>query len=72
MDEEIVREIPGPSGTRRVLVIRRADGRFTYRWQERNGLDWGPMSIDAGVYDCADTAEAEARQREGWLKDLFH
>ena len=72
MAEEIVREILHPSGARRVLLIRRADGRFTYRWQERDDLDWGPMSIDAGVYDSADTAETEARQRQSWLKDLFH
>jgi len=35
-------------------------------------MEWGPMSIDAGVYDSVDTAEAEARQRVAWLKDLFH
>jgi hypothetical protein len=70
--EEIVREITEPSGARRVLLIRRSDGRFTYRSQERDGMDWGPMSLDKGVYDSADTAEIEARQREPWLKDLFH
>lgn len=72
MTEEIVREINDPSGFRRILLIRRTDGRFTYRRQERGELGWGPMTIDAGVYDSADTAEAEARQRESWLKDLFH
>lgn len=72
MAEEIVREISHPAGDRRVLLIRRADGRFTYRSQERCAADWGPVSLDKGVYDSADTAELEARQREAWLKDLFH
>jgi hypothetical protein len=70
--EEIVREIAHPNGERRVLLIRRIDGRFTYRWQERDGLDRGPMSVDVGIYDSPDTAETEARQQESWLRDLFH
>lgn len=72
MAEQIVREFNHPLGTRRVIVVRRADGRFTYRRQERIGADWGQATIDAGVYDSADTAEMEARQRVPWLKDLFH
>jgi hypothetical protein len=70
--ETIIREIAHPSGACRVLLICRADGHFTYRSQERDGMDWGPMSLDLGVYDSVDTAEMEARQREAWLKDLFH
>lgn len=72
MAEEIVQVIDHPLGGKRVIIVRRSDGFFTYRWQERCGGDWGPASIDAGVYDSAETAEIEARQRQGWLKDLFH
>lgn len=72
MTEEIVREIPHPAGISRVVVVRRADGRFTYRMQDRIGDEWGPATIDAGVYDGADTAETEARQRVAWLRELFH
>ncbi len=72
MHEEIVQIIPDAAGSARVLIIKRVDGRFTYRWQKRLGSDWGPSSIDAGVYDSPDTAEAEARQRLPWLKRLFH
>ena len=72
MAEEIVREILKPDGTLRVIIVRRADGRFTYRQQEWGEGDWGPATIDAGVYDSIDTAEAEARQREPWLRALFH
>jgi len=72
MPEQIVREILHPGGALRVIVVRRADGRFTYREQERVDGEWGPATIDAGVYDCADTAETEARQREAWLRALFH
>ena len=59
MAEEIVRTLDHPKGVKRVIIVRRGDGRFTYRWQERRGYGWGAASIDAGVYDSADTAEAE-------------
>lgn len=72
MAEEIVQLIVDPGGQRRVMIVRRDDGRFTYRWQERQSGDWGGASIDAGVYDTLETAEAEARQRVSWLKNLFH
>ena len=72
MTEEIVREILDPGGGMRVIIVCRADGRFTYRRQERNGPHWGPATVDAGVYDCPDTAEIEARQRVPWLKAGFH
>ena len=72
MTEEIVQTLDHRDGVKRVIIVRREDGRFTYRWQERCGNEWGAASIDAGVYDSADTAEAEARQRVQWLRDLFH
>lgn len=72
MAERIIREILSPSGGVRVIIVRRDDGKFTYRRQERIGKEWGPATIDAGVYDSPDTAEAEARQREPWLRDFFH
>lgn len=72
MTEAIVRALLHPAGAERVLIVRRFDGRFTYRRQERAGAEWGPATIDAGVYDSADTAETEARQRVVWLKEFFH
>ena len=72
MAEQIMHEILSPSGRVRVVIIRREDGRFTYRRLERVGEEWGPATIDAGVYDSPGTAEAEARQREPWLRELFH
>jgi hypothetical protein len=74
MAEEIVRELRHPSARLRVLLARREDGRFTYREQEwlAAEYEWEPPTVDAGVYDSIDTAEAEARQRVGWLRALFH
>jgi len=72
MAEEIIREILHPDGLLRAIIVRRNDGRFTYRRQEKEGQDWGPATIDAGVYDSPDTAEMEARQRIPWLKALFN
>jgi hypothetical protein len=65
MAEQTIKIIERPKS--RVLIVRRADGAFTYRTQslERNG--WGPMGLDAGIYDSAETAENEARLRVWWL-----
>lgn len=72
VSEEIVAEFVHPEGTMKVLIIRRDDGRFTYRRKHRDGLDWGRQTIDAGVYDSPLTAETEARQRIDWMKALNH
>jgi hypothetical protein len=69
---DVVKVIDHPNRDRRVLIVIRADGRFTYCWQEWLDGAWGPRSIGAGVYDSALTAETEARQREPWLKAGFH
>jgi len=51
----------------RVYIVRRADGAYTYRKQLSAGDGWGPMSLDSGIYDSAETAESEARLRVWWL-----
>jgi hypothetical protein len=33
---------------------------------------WDPPGPDCGIYDSADTAENEARQRVPWLVDGWH
>src|SRR5262249_11487028 len=33
---------------------------------------WGPPGPDCGIYDSADTAETEARQRVPWLRQQFN
>jgi hypothetical protein len=38
---------------------------------ERYGT-WGPAGPDCGIYDSADTAETEARQRVPWLKQQLN
>jgi hypothetical protein len=35
-------------------------------------MAWGPPGPDCGIYDSADTAENEARQRVAWLRQLFN
>jgi hypothetical protein len=34
-------------------------------------MTWGPPGPDCGIYDSADTAENEARQRVPWLRQFF-
>jgi hypothetical protein len=37
---------------------------------EQREQAWGPLGPDCGIYDTADTAEDEARQRVPWLADV--
>ena len=51
----------------RVCIVRRTDGAYIYRKQWSSGDGWGPMSVDCGIYDSAETAESEARSKVWWL-----
>ena len=73
MAETVLKTLTSPNGQARVLIVERTDGTVTYRTQLREPVrqnKWGAESIDAGIYDCADTAEAEARGRVWWLAAL--
>ena len=72
MAEVFIREILDPDRMHRVIIVQREDGRFTYRRQDKVEGEWEPATIDAGIYDSADSAETEARLREPWLRSLFH
>ena len=71
MTEVVLETLTNETGDERVLIVRRADGVFTYRrgWHGEGGWSNG---LDSGLYDSADTAEAEARRRFGWLVPAFH
>ena len=72
MAETIISEIIHVNGFKKVLIIKRNDGMYTYRRQELTDNGWSSPTIDAGVYDSPDTAESEARLRVPWLRELFH
>jgi hypothetical protein len=55
-----------------VLIVRRADGAYAYRREWHGEGGWGESALDLGIYDSADTAEAEARTRTSWLAPAFH
>ena len=65
MAEQIIKVIERLKS--RVLIVRRADGVFTYRKQWSEGSSWGTAGPDIGVYDTAETAEKEARSSVWWL-----
>ena len=71
MAEIVVQTLTKETGDERVLIVRRADGAFTYRLQWHREGGWS-SALDLGLYDSADTAEAEARMRVGWLVPAFH
>ena len=71
MAETILKTLTNETGDEQVVIVRRADGAYTYRreWHGERGLSG---TLDVGLYDSADTAEAEARMRVGWLVPAFH
>lgn len=50
-----------------VEIAERSDGYFTYRTRTKLTDGWSPAGPDAGIYDSAASAEAEARSRVWWL-----
>ncbi|HEY5721727.1 MAG TPA: hypothetical protein VIT45_05345 [Allosphingosinicella sp.] len=73
--------LESPDRTERVIIAQRSDETYTFRRQWRTignesadfaGEGWGAPGPDCGIYDSAETAETEARQRVAWLRDRFH
>ena len=71
MSESTLKILINDAGDERVLIVRRADGVHTYRREQHGEVGWG-KGLDLGLYDSADTAEAEARVRVRWLVPAFH
>lgn len=71
MAEIVLQTLTNETADERVLIVRRADGVYTYR-REWYGADGWSGALDLGLYDSADTAEAEARMRIDWLVPAFH
>ena len=71
MAEIVLETLTNEAGDERVVIVRRADGVFTYRRQWHGEGGWSG-SLALGLYDSADAAEAEARSRVGWLVPAFH
>lgn len=71
MSGDVLKILTSDAGDERVLIVRRADGVYTYR-REQYGEDGWDKGLDLGLYDSANTAEAEARMRVGWLVPAFH
>jgi len=70
MAEEVPKTLTNDNCDERVVIVRRADGTYTYRreWHGEGGWNRG---LDLGLYDSANSAEAEARMRVGWLVPAF-
>ena len=65
MADSITKVIEGRNA--QVQIVRRSDGAFTYRTLARLSDGWAAPGPDLGVFDSAETAEAEARRRVWWL-----
>jgi hypothetical protein len=85
MSDVVLETIERPDGTKRILVVRRADGCHSYRAQFQNDegefdatpwptgypkeAGWGPPGPYLGIYDSAETAKWEALGNVEWLSD---
>lgn len=72
MPDSFVKAISSPDARRRVLIVRRADGAYSYRLQwsavTEGEAVWGPPGPYCGIYDSVEAAELEARaRRTTWL-----
>lgn len=63
--------LAGKDASKRVLIVERADGAFTYRLATLAADDEPSVGPDCGIFDSAETAEAEARSRVLDLNEVF-
>jgi len=69
--DHLIMEVVSGDGLQRVWIVEREDGTFSYRriWDDKSegaGMP-GPY---CGIYDSAETAEAEARSRVPWMAEI--
>lgn len=84
LPETLVKALPHPSGNQRVLIVKRRDGHFSYREEERMPVydpelaerlqdystAWTPTGDTVIICDTAEAAEREARGAVMWLRAL--
>jgi hypothetical protein len=66
----VVETIERPDGERRILIVRRADGRYSFcaQFPANDGRGgWGPPGPYLGIYNSAETAKWEALGKVAWL-----
>lgn len=68
--DTVLEVIEKPDGDSRILIVRREDGRYSFRGQFRGkDADWGPPGPYLGIYDSAETAKWEALGNVAWLTE---
>lgn len=66
----IEKYLTSPDDQEQVLIAKRDDATYTFQRRWRDGIDWGPLGPECGIYDSALTAETEAMQQVPWLAEL--
>ena len=68
---EVVKTLIRGDGKRRVLILRRPDGWYSFReeagYDREHGKYWAELPSHASICDRADSAEREARATIPWL-----
>lgn len=67
----IISTINRPDGKERVIITRRDDGLITYQRQWQEAGRWGEPGPDCGIYETQETAEAEAKARIWWIREIL-
>jgi len=66
-----LKTLVGRDESKRVLIVERGDGAFTYRVEFRVADGEPSVGPDCGIYDSAEAAESEARSRVSDLNEVF-
>jgi hypothetical protein len=71
MVDHLIKEVISADGLQRVWIVEREDGAFSYRRiRDDNSEVAGVPGPYCGIYDSAETAEAEARSRVSWMAEI--
>ena len=68
--DRIEKCLTSPDYQEQVVISKRDDATYAFQRRWRNGIDWGPLGPERGIYDSALTAETEAMQQVPWLAKL--
>ncbi len=72
MMDRLLKEFVSADGLQRVWIVERADGTFSYRRIWDHSESAGRPGPYCGIYDSAETAEAEARSRVPWIAEILN
>lgn len=71
MEKEQIKVIAVPGQAFQIVICKTGSGSFSFakRWWDSERTEYGELGPICGIYDSAQTAEAEARKRTPGLAE---